>query len=108
MLFTYMVFFSFAYLSLSAGTGALILFGAVQLTMFIVALREREYFPFISWIGFVLAFLGLIPSEHSSGERVSKGSITKTGNGHVRRALVAAAHAYRFQARKSRAILNSW
>ena len=60
MLFTYMVFFSFAYLSLSAGTGALILFGAVQLTMFIVALREREYFPFISWIGFVLAFFGLI------------------------------------------------
>ena len=60
MLFTYMVFFSFAYLSLSAGTGALILFGAVQLTMFIVALREREHFPLISWIGFVLAFVGLI------------------------------------------------
>src|ERR1700752_565208 len=32
-LFAYMVFFSFAYLTLSAGTGALILFGAVQLTM---------------------------------------------------------------------------
>jgi drug/metabolite transporter (DMT)-like permease len=60
MLFTYMAFFSFAYLSLSAGTGALILFGAVQLTMFIVALREGEHFPFISWIGFVLAFAGLI------------------------------------------------
>jgi transposase len=54
----------------------------------------------------LMAFLGLIPSEHSSGERVSKGSITKTGNGHVRRALVAAAHAYRFPARKSRAILK--
>jgi drug/metabolite transporter (DMT)-like permease len=60
MLFTYMAFFSFAYLSLSAGTGALILFGAVQLTMFLVALREGEYFPFISWIGFILAFAGLI------------------------------------------------
>ena len=34
-LYLYMVFFSFAYLSLSAGTGALVLFGAVQLTMFI-------------------------------------------------------------------------
>ncbi|MEJ2516019.1 MAG: EamA family transporter, partial [Gammaproteobacteria bacterium] len=34
MLFAYVAFFSFAYLSLDAGTGALILFGAVQLTMF--------------------------------------------------------------------------
>ncbi len=54
--------------------------------------------------GKLMAFLGLIPSEHSSGERVKKGSITKTGNGHVRRALVEAAHAYRFPARKSRTI----
>ncbi len=52
----------------------------------------------------LMAFLGLIPSEHSSGERVKKGSITKTGNRHVRKALVEAAHAYRFPARKSRAI----
>jgi len=41
MLFAYMVFFSFAYLSLSAGTGALLLFGSVQLTMFAVALHSR-------------------------------------------------------------------
>ncbi len=54
--------------------------------------------------GKLMAFLGLIPSEHSSGERVKKGSITKTGNRHVRKALVEAAHAYRFPARKSRAI----
>ena len=60
MLFTYMAFFSFAYLSLSAGTGALILFGAVQLTMFITALREGEYFSYISWTGLTLAILGLI------------------------------------------------
>ena len=53
-----------------------------------------------------MAFLGLIPSEHSSGEQVKKGTITKTVNGHVRRALVAAAHAYRFAARKSRAIVK--
>ena len=45
-LFVYMVFFSFAYVSLSAGTGALILFGAVQLTMFIVAMRGGERFTF--------------------------------------------------------------
>ena len=59
-LFMYMIFFSFAYLSLSAGTGALILFGAVQLTMFVVALRNGEYFPFSSWSGLVIAILGLI------------------------------------------------
>jgi drug/metabolite transporter (DMT)-like permease len=59
-LFIYMAFFSFAYLSLSAGTGALILFGAVQLTMFIFALREGEHFPLLSWAGLTLALLGLI------------------------------------------------
>lgn len=59
MLFTYMVFFAFAYVSLSAGTGALILFGAVQLTMFIVALRRGERFTPASWAGLALAALGL-------------------------------------------------
>lgn len=59
-LFSYMAFFSFAYLSLSAGTGALILFGAVQLTMFIFALRAGEHFPLLSWAGLAIAILGLI------------------------------------------------
>ncbi len=44
-LFLYMAFFSFAYLSLAAGTGALILFGAVQLTMFTAALRGGTGLP---------------------------------------------------------------
>src|SRR4029079_7973105 len=60
MLFVYVVFFTFAYLSLSAGTGALILFGAVQLTMFIVALRAGESFSPLSWLGLTLAIAGLI------------------------------------------------
>ena len=60
MLFTYMTFFSFAYLSLGAGTGALILFGAVQLTMFIFALRQGEHFSIMSWTGLSLAVFGLI------------------------------------------------
>jgi transposase len=38
-----------------------------------------------------MAFLGLVPSEHSSGEQRSRGSITKVGNSHVRRLLVEAA-----------------
>ena len=55
-----MAFFSFAYLSLSAGTGALILFGAVQLTMFIVAMRGGEQFSLRSWAGLTLAIFGLV------------------------------------------------
>ena len=60
MLFAYAVFFSFAYVSLSAGTGALILFGAVQLTMFARAFHEREHFPPLSWVGSALALGGLV------------------------------------------------
>ena len=44
----------------------------------------------------LLAFVGLVPSEHSSGERRRQGSITKVGNSHVRRLLVESAwHARR-------------
>jgi transposase len=54
----------------------------------------------------LMAYLGLVPSEESSGENTHRGSITKTGNGHVRRALVEAAHAYGFPARVSRHLLK--
>ena len=54
----------------------------------------------------LMAYLGLVPSEDSSGESTHRGSITKTGNGHVRRALVEAAHAYGFPARVSRHLLK--
>lgn len=54
----------------------------------------------------LMAYLGLVPSENSSGESISRGSITKTGNGHVRRALMEAAHAYAFPARVSRHLLK--
>lgn len=46
-----------------------------------------------------MAFLGLVPSEHSSGQKQRRGCITKTGNGHVRRILVEAAWAYRHHPR---------
>ena len=59
-LYAYIVFFSFAYLSLDAGTGALILFGAVQLTMFAVALRQGERVAATAWLGYLLAAGGLI------------------------------------------------
>jgi transposase len=43
----------------------------------------------------LMAFLGLVPAEYSSGARRRQGGITKTGNAHVRRVLAEAAHAYR-------------
>jgi transposase len=48
-----------------------------------------------------MAYLGLVPSEYSSGACKRRGSITKTGNTHVRRVLVEAAWTYRFTARKT-------
>jgi transposase len=42
-----------------------------------------------------MGFLGLVPSEHSSGEKRRQGGITKAGNSHVRRLLVEAAWHYR-------------
>ena len=42
-----------------------------------------------------MAFVGLVPSEHSSGPKQARGAITKTGNAHLRRVLVEAAWHYR-------------
>ena len=50
------------------------------------------------------AFIGLTPSEHSSGEGRRQGGITKSGNAHARRALVEGAWAYRHPAKVSEII----
>jgi len=50
----------------------------------------------------LMSDLGLVPSEHSSGERRRQGSITKAGNSHARRVLVEGAWAYRYPAKVSR------
>ena len=55
----YMLGFSFAYVALDAGVGALILFGGVQITMFAGALILRERPPPARWIGSAIAFAGL-------------------------------------------------
>jgi transposase len=49
----------------------------------------------------LMAFLGLVPSEHSSGARRRQGGITLTGNRHARRILVESAWSYRFPARQT-------
>ena len=50
----------------------------------------------------LMAYLGLVPSEHSSGASVKRGSLTKAGNSAARRLLIEAAWCYRFPARVSR------
>jgi drug/metabolite transporter (DMT)-like permease len=59
LLFAYVALFSFAYVSLPAGTGALILFGAVQLSMLGAGLLAGERFAPMGWLGLVLAGAGL-------------------------------------------------
>ena len=49
----------------------------------------------------LMSFLGVVPSEHSSGPRTLRGGITKTGNSHVRRILIESGWSYRFPARKT-------
>ena len=53
----------------------------------------------------LMAYLGLVPSEHSSGTSVKRGGLTKAGNSAARRVLIEAAWCYRFPARVSRELL---
>jgi transposase len=50
----------------------------------------------------LMAYLGLVPSEHSSGASIKRGGLTKAGNSAARRLLIEAAWTYRFPARVSR------
>ncbi len=60
MLFIYAISFSFAYNSLDTGTGALILFGAVQITMITISTINGNRLHFSEWIGVIIAFLGFV------------------------------------------------
>jgi transposase len=53
----------------------------------------------------LMAYLGLVPSEHSSGASIRRGGITKAGNNAARRLLIEASWTYRFPARVSRELL---
>ena len=59
-LFSYAAAFSFAYVTLGAGTGALILFASVQFTMLVTGLYRGERLRILQWTGFVMAFGGLV------------------------------------------------
>ena len=56
----YLIFFSFAYSRLDAGSGALVLIGAVQITMFGIAFIEGERFLLSQWAGLGLALFGFV------------------------------------------------
>jgi drug/metabolite transporter (DMT)-like permease len=60
LLFLYAAAFSFAYTGLTTGTGALILFGSVQATMLLAALRSGERPHAAEWAGLALALAGLV------------------------------------------------
>jgi transposase len=54
----------------------------------------------------LMAYLGLVPSEHSSGESIRRGHITKTGNSHARRVLVESAWTYKHHARVTKPLIK--
>lgn len=60
MLFLYAITFSFAYISLDTGTGALILFGSVQISMVLLSLFSGTRLHFTEWIGLIMAFTGFV------------------------------------------------
>ena len=74
----------------------------VQFTVAVTTVAERGDLTRFDNPRQVTKFLGLIPSEYSSGERRRQGSLTKAGNTHARRALVEGAWAYRYPAKVSR------
>jgi drug/metabolite transporter (DMT)-like permease len=60
LLFSYALFFSLSYIQISAGTGALILFGCVQLTMILAAIFKKQKMSPWQWCGVLLAMTGLV------------------------------------------------
>jgi len=60
MLFLYAITFSYAYLSVDTGTGALILFGSVQITMIMLSLVTGTRLHLTEWSGVIIAFTGFI------------------------------------------------
>jgi transposase len=67
----------------------------VQIISAVILAAELGDFARFASAPALMAYLGLVPSEHSSGETTKRGRITRTGNGHVRRILVESAWSYR-------------
>jgi transposase len=76
----------------------------VQVISAVILAAELGDFARFASAPALMAYLGLVPSEHSSGETQKRGRITRTGNGHVRRILVESAWSYRHRPAMSWAI----
>ncbi len=75
--------------------GALRCFRSIDTLTAMTIVTELHGFARFTTPRGLMAYLGLVPSEYSSADSTRRGSITKTGNGHLRRALVEAAWNYR-------------
>ena len=80
--------------------------GVSTLTGFALAVEIGDWHRFTG--ASIGSFVGLVPSEHSSGASRSQGSITKTGNSHVRRLLVEAAWHHRSRYRVGKTMTSRW
>jgi transposase len=80
--------------------------GVSTLTGFALAVEVGDWGRFTG--GTIGSFVGLVPSEHSSGGSRVLGSITKTGNGHARRLLVEAAWHHRARYIAGKTMRDRW
>ena len=80
--------------------------GIATLTAFALAVEIGDWNRFTG--SSIASFVGLVPSEHSSGASRVQGSITKTGNTHVRRLLVEAAWHHRAAYRPGKVMRDRW
>lgn len=76
----------------------------VDMVTAVTVVAEVGDFRRFATAGELMAFVGLVPSEHTTGETRRQGRITRTGNTHIRRVVVEAAWHYRRQPRMSKAI----
>ncbi len=74
----------------------------VQFTVAVTTVAELGDLPRFENPRQLMKYLGLIPSEYATGERRRQGAMTKAGNTHARRALIAGAWAYRYPAKVRR------
>jgi transposase len=80
--------------------------GISTLTAFAVAVEIGDWHRFSG--NSIGCFVGLVPSEHTSGPSRAQGPITKTGNTHVRRLLVEAAWHHRSYYRPGKTMRDRW
>jgi transposase len=80
--------------------------GVSTLTAFALAVEIGDWHRFTG--ASIGSFIGLVPSEHSSGASRRQGSITKTGNGHVRRLLIEAAWHHRGRYAPGKVLQARW